>query len=221
MFVLETKYKIYRTNKAIRKLILDQLIAINSQNFDMIIDELLEFLDPIIETHKTKIITKKDIDLIFKTIKQKMPNFENILTNIDLDILIFNNSHKYLNSETIPSQNLKHFKVLCFYMQDNDEYKQNRLNPIYVFLHELGHIICWIITNKNKEVPKSFFKVTKKYMCGLEPNNPDALEVFADCFAMAIMYNTQLNCYNPFALFEEELFIDLEKYFSKIITELQ
>lgn len=61
----------------------------------------------------------------------------------------------------------------------------------------------------------------KKYLNGLNPDNPAALEVFADSFAMAIMYNTSLNCYNPFSNFSKELFIDLEKYFIKIMAFAQ
>ena len=65
------------------------------------------------------------------------------------------------------------------------------------------------------------FQDIGKYFIGLTPDNPDALEVFADCFSMAIMYNTPLNKYNPFSMFSEELFIDLEKYFTKIIKTIK
>ena len=221
-FKPKEKYQIYYKNEAFKKLILDYFSIINIENFDNIIDDLLEFLNPVIDVHETKRITKKDIDLIFKTIIKKMPEFENILEKITLNILILNNSHKYVNSATTHSKNFEYFMIFCFYMKNNEEYKEGRINPIYVFLHELGHIICWIATKKSREVPKSFFEdIGGDYFEGLTPDNPDALEVFADCFAMMIMYNTPLNCYNPFSNFFEELFIDLEKYFSKIIKELQ
>jgi len=219
-FESKKKYQIYYPNEAIRKIILDQFAKLNLKNFDKTIEELLEFLYPIMETHKTKRIFKKDIELILKIIIQKIPKFEKILKNITLNILIFNNSHQYLDSASIPSKDFQHFMIICFYMKNNNDYQQGLVNPIYVFLHELGHIICWIVTSKSREVPKSFFKDIEKYMNDSNLSNLDALEVFADSFAMAIMYNTPLNRYNPYSNFQEELYIALEKYFFKIITEL-
>ena len=219
----ETKesYRILYNHKAIKKLILEQFAGLNLQNFDSIIDDLLTVLSSITDTHTTPNISEDNIKTIFKTINQKIPEFNNILSNIDLDILILDYTDKNVNSATVPSQNFKKFKILCFCMKDNDEYKSGALNPIYVFLHELGHIICWLVTSEYKKTPNSFFQDIGKYFIGLTPDNPDALEVFADCFAMAIMYNTPLNKYNPFSMFSEELFIDLEKYFTKIIKTIK
>lgn len=220
-FLKENQYELYNSKKSIREIIISQFRRLDLQNFDLVIDEVLEFLEPITIPYKTKRLFKKDVELVFKTINKKIPDFGNIMQNIKINILLLNNSHKYLNSLIYSSQNLKNFNIVCFYMKNNDEYQSGMLNPIYVFLHEIGHIICFLITNEFGKVPLSFFPYINKYMDGLTIDNPDTLEVFADSFAMAIMYNTSLDCYNPFTKFKEEFFIDLEKYFKETIPKIE
>ncbi len=120
----------------------------------------------------------------------------------------------------MPSIDFKAFNIFCFCMKDEEEYQRGEIHPIYVFLHEVGHIICWLITQKDRKVPKSFFDSIGKYTNGLESSNPDALEVFADSFAMSVMHNTSLDVYNPFKMLREELYVALEEYYSQIVAEI-
>lgn len=211
---------IYYSEKAIRNLVLEQFIKINSKNFNNRINDLQSFFESITEKHSTKKITKKDIDVIFKVINQKFPDFQKILNNITINILIFNNTDKEVNSAAIPSQNFKKFKIICFCMKKDEDYLSGAVNPCYVFLHELGHILCWLITKETRKVPKTFLNKMGKYMKPTDPSNPDLLEVFADSFAMAIMNNTALNIYNPFRFLPKELFTDLETYFKEILKTI-
>ena len=215
------EYKIFNTKYAIKKLLLNQIIQLNNKNFDYILNDLINLLEPFTETRKTKRISKKDINLVFQIIQNKIPELKNIFQNIDINIFIFNNSHKFLNSLTTLSLDFKHYIIMCFYMKNNIEYKSGKLNPIYVFLHELGHIICLLSTKSKTSIPNSFLQDLNKYITNLTPDDEDALEVFADSFAMAMMYNTSLNIYNPFStLYPDEFFNDLEKYFKKLIKEI-
>ena len=211
---------IYHSEKAIRKLVLEQFPKINVKNFNNRINDLLSFFDSIIEKHSTKKITQKEIKSIFKVINQKFPDFQKILNNIIIDILIFNNTDKDINSGALPAKNFKKFKIICFCMKKDEDYLSGTVNPSYVFLHELGHILCWLMTNEERKVPENFLKKIEKYMIPIDPSNQDLLEVFADSFAMAIMHNTELNRYNPFHSLPKELFTDLEEYFKESIRVL-
>lgn len=216
-FIDKHGYRIIKGKKAIQNLIANQFLMLTTKDFENVIIEIILFLSQFEKSKKTAIISKEEITTIFDVICKKFPNFNNILKNINIDILILDNSNTYHNSITIPNGYYNFFKILCFYMKDNDEYKSGQLNPIYVFIHEIGHIINWYVTKENRIVPSSFFEEVGKYYPTLTPDNPDALEVFADSFAMAIMYNTDLSKYNPFSSLHEELFKKLEIYFKNII----
>lgn len=207
---------IYDSEKAIRKLVLEQFPKINIKNFNNRINDLLSFFEPITEKHSTKKITRKEIKIIFKVINQKFPDFQKILNNITINILIFNNTNKDINSGALPSKNFKKFKIICFCMKKDEDYLSGAVNPSYVFLHELGHILCWLMTKEERKVPKTFLEKIGKHMEPIDPSNPDLLEVFADSFAMAVMNNTELNIYNPFHSLPKELFTDLETYFKEV-----
>ena len=217
MFKKEQPYYIYYSQKAIIRLVFNQFANLTLDNFDYIIDSLLDFFKTFNTKCNTKKITKKEIDYTFNIINKKIPNFQHILNNINLDIYILNNSNDLNNSSSIPSQNFKDFKIICYYLKDNDEYNNGITNPIYVFLHELGHVLCWYYTKEPRTLPDSFIDFLK-----IPINNDDALEIFADFFSIAIMYHTPLNDYNPFIkTISEEFLINIEKYFLNLINTIK
>lgn len=214
-------YRVLSGKKAIQDLMSSQFIGLNQDNFTDKIKELQDVLDEFTDTQKTKIIKKPEITTVFNTICEKFPNFENILHNVCIEILILRETNKNYNSLCYPDSDFIGFKILCLYMKDDKEYKDGTTNPIYVLLHELGHVINWYITKEKKKVPDSFFKVVGKHNTSLKPENPLALEVFADSFAMAVMHNTELDKYNPFNnIIDEEVFIGLENYFQNIFNNI-
>ena len=217
MFKKEQPYYIYYSQKAIIRLVFNQFANLTLDNFDYIIDSLLDFFKTFNTKYNTKKITKKEIDYTFNIINKKIPNFQHILKNINLEIYILNNSNNLNNSSSIPSQNFKDFKILCYYLKDNDEYNNGITNPIYVFLHELGHVLCWYYTKESRTLPDSFIDFLE-----IAVNNDDALQVFADFFSIAIMYHTPLNDYNPFIkTISEEFLINIEKYFLNLINTIK
>lgn len=220
--ILETKkeYYIYYNKQSLQRMVLKDLIYINIDNFDLVIDSILELLSEFNDKNETSKITKKDINTVFKILNDKI-DMSKILNNIRLEIYILNYSHKKNNSFSIPSNDFKNFIIVCFYLKNDEEYQKGMNNPIYVFLHELGHIICWIVTQKIMEVPDLFFKSLNKFFPTLDKDNPDALEVFADCFAMYAMHNTSLDIYNPFTSFSEEFYICLEKLFKELLKNIK
>ena len=217
MFKKEQPYYIYYSQKAIIRLVFNQFANLTLDNFDYIIDSLLDFFKTFNTKCNTKKITKKEIDYTFNIINKKIPNFQHILKNINLEIYILNNCNNLNNSSSIHSQNFKDFKILCYYLKDNDEYNNGITNPIYVFLHELGHVLCWYYTKESRTLPDSFIDFLE-----IPVNNDDALEVFADFFSIAIMYHTPLNDYNPFIkTISEEFLINIEKYFLNLINTIK
>ena len=143
------EYSVLKNKESFIYLLSSQLIRINTiTDFDIILNELRMFSNGFKPKGKTLNINKTQIDEVIKIIYSKYPNFKNILSNINLSILIINIEDKYYNSTSIPSSNFKQFNIYCYCMKDNNEYKEGKTNPIYVLLHEIGHVICWLATNK-------------------------------------------------------------------------
>ena len=152
---------------------------------------------------------------------QIYPNLENILKDITINIFLLNLENKEYNSITMPASTFKQFSIFCYYLKDNDEYKHLNNNPIYIFLHEFGHVLSFIITKKNMQTPDNFLEYFKLDSV-LTNEHPNAQEVFADFFAISVMYRTKLNKYNVFAeSFPQELFSKIGEYFTNLIENYE
>lgn len=81
-------------------------------------------------------------------------------------------------------------------------------NPQYVFLHEIGHILDKCLTENSERPPLSFkrFLVDKKVLSNdrYYEDDPIAIaDLFADCFAMAMLHNSSYANLNPFRQYKE------------------
>ena len=123
-------------------------------------------------------------------------NFYDILKGEALHILLFENSHLTVNSECVPKI-MDNGDVNCalfiYHLKD-----ECHCSPEHVFLHELGHVLQIKITGDSRKVPPSFLPFAKEAFPDIAKEIEP--EVFADCFAMAVMYNSQFSVYDPFDL---------------------
>ena len=66
-----------------------------------------------------------------------------------------------------------------------------------VFLHELGHVLNTMLTGSIFLVPDDFLSIFQPIFPGIE-NFATANEIFAHCFAMAVMTHPEFRMYDPF-----------------------
>ena len=211
-------YYIYNSVSGLKYILSSQLFRINKiEDFDNIIEEIKEYSINLVEKFNTKRITKTQVDDIFKTLYKLYPNLKNIFSNVTINIFLFNFSNKVYNSHTMPASTCNFFTIMCYYIKDDEEFKNLNNNPIYVFLHELGRVLSIIIT-------KDFIKVPDKFLesAGLDdvlkPNQPESSEVFADFFALSVMHQTKYSKYNVFdGKIPDTLYSKLDSYFKELI----
>jgi hypothetical protein len=146
-------------------------------------------------------------------LSDKFPYWKTVSPNAAIDILIMKNSHRLYNSLCGTDDNYKKFVVYMFNMKDDS------LRPEYVFLHELGHLLQMALTGSVLIVPDEFinFHNSTQYE-KLEQGNPDAAEVFADIFAIAVMRGTVLSDFYPFS-FPDVLNERFEKFFNELFNK--
>ena len=220
-YIFLEKYYVVKKDKAFNYLLSTQLIKVhNPDDLSEIIHNLRYFSNNFIERETGSIIREKQIAKAIELISSKYPNFSNILKRIKLNIILLKVGDKKYNSTTAYAQNFTSFDIYCYYMKNNEEYQNNKLNPVYVFLHEMGHIINWLITKEDNVLPDDFLENAIMFR-GLTNDNPDALEVFADSFAMSVLYNTEYEKYDPFSSITKKDHMLLEKYFFKKINEIK
>jgi hypothetical protein len=98
--------------------------------------------------------------------------------------------------------------------------KDGDISPEYVFLHELGHVLQTSLTGSVDVVPEEFLRFDQTVGGQLKQGDPDACEVFADLFAIAVMRGTALCSHDPFP-FSEEFKRNIECFFLKLVQKYQ
>ena len=84
-----------------------------------------------------------------------------------------------------------HCALFIYHLKD-----ECHCSPEYVFLHELGHVVQIKITGDSHKVPPSFLPFAEAIFPDMTKETE--AEIFADCFAMAVMYDSQFSVYDPF-----------------------
>lgn len=93
------------------------------------------------------------------------------------------------------------------------------LDPEYVFMHEVGHLLAFNLTGDPEKVPDSFVEFNKVF-------NPtwdgELLEVFVDLFSGAVMMDTEYASKNPILpIFSIERQQVTRDYFIKLMGALK
>ena len=150
---------------------------------------------------------------IISILEAKYPFFEVAATKNPLHILNINNTNRVYNSTTGCSESGVPVAIHMYNMKDSDT------APEYVFLHELGHVLQASLTDSVIYVPDEFIQLHNSIpnTRRLEQGNPDAPEVFADTFAIAVMCRTELSRYDPFNF--SEAFNEILERFYKTLFE--
>lgn len=158
-------------------------------------DELIEEEAEIKDNDIIDILRLEHIERYLSYIKHKTKN---------LMILTFKSSFKEVNAYAFC-----HANMICIAPSNKE------IDFRYILLHEIGHLLNIAITNANK-VPDDFIPIFQKSFNNYnEVPIEDMLEIYADCFSIAMMNNTQYKNLNPFIKeFSKESVALITDYFS-------
>lgn len=173
------------------------------------------------ETPSGKHVSKSFIEEAVAYLNDKYSFFNKVYRNETPRFLLLNNSHRDFNSIcAVRGDHIEnmHYYAVLFNMRNN---AGPEAIPEYVFLHELGHALQVSITGSIKTPPGSF----RQYLAILNPNSANSTdeelcEVFADTFAMAVMYDKQFARYDPFDMISVDAKEICRLYVDKLMDTL-
>jgi hypothetical protein len=175
------------------------------------IRNIIDFVSNNIVSPSGKYLSIQDAKDTITKISDKFPYFDIVGKLGILNILLLDNTHTLFNSLCGVNAEGSGAVVIMYHMNDK------QMAPVYVFLHELGHVLQIAMTGSVNYVPDSFIRFHERLSTGLKQGMYDAPEVFADSFAIAVMYNTPLQAYNPFN-FNDKLNLAIELFFYDVFN---
>jgi|GEM_PF-3049813 len=160
------------------------------------LSELSRWIRATFTTPSGKQITEKQIVSMFNVAENKFLISERFLLQAPIDILLVNNTCCHANSLYYINSNpnvVKKDLIVLTHVSDE------RVQPEFVFLHELGHMVHTRITQKEFVAPRSFdvlhpliFKYSR-----MDPAVPPKRwlkkwfsECFSECFAIAVLHRS-------------------------------
>lgn len=178
------------------------------------IKSLITYIDETIIRPTGYFLTVEQEGKILSTLTAKFPFWEVVSANRPLVILNFNNTNRIYNSLCGTDEGEKSSVILMYNMKDNS------VIPEYVFLHELGHALQIALTGSADDVPNEFieFHNSMPYTEKINQGDKDATELFADTFAISVMMNTELSCFDPFH-FSDSLNAHFEAFYFKLFDK--
>lgn len=178
------------------------------------IKKLIEYIDTFITDPSGNCLTERRAERVLQVLVAKFPYFDVVGKYKPLNILNINNTDKRFNSQCGINASGDECIILMYHMKDSD------ISPEYVFLHELGHALQIALTGSNEIVPEEFIRFHEGLNSPLKQGNPDAPDVFADTFAMAVMRGTKLCSHDPFEL-SDNLKLAMERLITGIFQRHQ
>ena len=189
------KYHIYHSNKSIPPYLFSYGLTIGKvrEMRKNIKDRIKDIDETIIEPSCVR-LTVEDEEKILSVLSNKFPFLEIITASKTLDIININNTYRLYNSMCGISGDSASFVIYMYNMKDK------AIAPEYVFLHELGHVLQFALTDSNLIVPDGFIEFNKSVLKkDLGQGNNGTVEIFADMFAISVMHGTDLCKFNPFS----------------------
>lgn len=150
-------------------------------------------------------IAVSEIDMVMNAVSKKYPLWRRMFVDNKLTILRLNNTHKEMNSMCNASHKIGDatkfsYELYLFHTKDLEQG-----HPVYIFLHELGHILQVEAAHDPALVPESFIKFSNG-MTGKELTQGEfAPELFADAFAMAMMQTFGWKEYDTFDIVSDSV----------------
>ncbi|MDL2288234.1 hypothetical protein LJC32_02515 [Oscillospiraceae bacterium OttesenSCG-928-F05] len=165
-------------------------------------------------------ITEGAIHQIMNHVEQRFGYCSSVLKHNPLRIIISEDSYKDGNSLVMSLLVSKEHDHIA----QNDAVILTHLNgniaPEFVFLHELGHILHLRITQRYDlyTPPRSFDLILEKMFPGAV-NKSDSVkaELFAECFAIAALYQSDYSRYDHVDFMSDENKLFNRSYFSALL----
>ncbi len=183
----EKHYTIYENGCANFKFLQSYIVQGHVNEELSVYDKFIDFISFArneVTEPKFSRLQKDEVIKVLETIDAKY-SFTSKINN--LKILLLNNSHTEYNSICNIVSDIhgnQHISSEIYLFNIKNE---NVKNPLYVFLHELGHTVQVMISDDAQKAPDIFLKVSDKMLNVPLEQGPQAVELFADVFAMGLM----------------------------------
>lgn len=172
-----------------------------------------EFFEP-----KTVGLSKKQINKVLNFLQSKYGIFDIITCKTELEIFLFNNSHKQFNSICEVFSDASQPETYCKQYILTFASRAEEHDPYQVLIHEIGHALQVALTHQVMIIPDSFIEMNKELDVHLENNKVDSTDVFADVFAVVAMNKSYLEDHNDLISFFPSKVLDLfEHYFTELL----
>ncbi|WP_088226121.1 hypothetical protein [Desulfosporosinus sp. FKB] len=197
-----------------------RLISSNKiRDYKVTLHKLIDMFDNEFNEPKTVGLKKDQVNNVLHFLQSEYRIFDIITCKTDLEIFLFNNSHKQFNSfcevfydEKEPETYHKRF-IFTFASRSEEH------DPYQVLIHEIGHALQVALTHQGMMTPDSFIEMNKELDVYLENNTVVSAEVFADIFSVVVMNNSYFAVHNDLIrIFPPEV-LDLFKCYFKMLFE--
>jgi len=205
-FYLKNPYIIFEGNEGIRLYLKNRWQFYNSyrKNRECLLTVISEIREKIIRPQGQR-ITVKEIESIMDTLDQKFSFVEKVIDKKHIEIVMLDHSHACWNNFTSISRinDIRYYRIITTHIRKESPHSEQ-----YSFLHELGHILHFVLTDSFNALPEGFTKIQRIMFNqrDIPPSNEEMCELFADCFAIAAIYGSHLEKYDPY-----DMILDVDK----------
>jgi len=154
----------------------------------------------------------KELEVEYLLNTKKGKNFCKIVSEYS-PLVILNILEKHIEYN---SMTLTYFNIVI-----NSIHKLENQDRIYVFAHELGHILQYSETNSQDIYPSGFYDMFERSFNNKISNvkEEDLREIFADCFSVYFMMGTKYEHNNPFMQeFTDESIHIINEFFETLMS---
>ena len=130
----------------------------NIRDFKVMAKEIIRIYETELADSENYLLTEEEAVEALETAYNKVNFFKNMNLKSQLFIFLHEKRNLEFNSYVIPSfkKPLNKYFISCFQMPSTN------INPVYVFYHELGHVLLCELTGELSKIPYSFYKLAKK-----------------------------------------------------------
>ena len=209
----------------------------NIRDFKVMAKEIIRIYETELVDSENYLLTEEEAVEALENAYNKVNFFKNMNLKSQLYIFLHEKRNLEFNSYVIPSfkKPLNKYFISCFQMPSTNT------NPVYVFYHELGHVLLCELTGELSKIPYSFYKLAKKIVnIDNVDSEKEMIELFCDFFATYLMLDTKHEKYVPYVLDDCEKnlinkyfrhvedniesfndFTDLSRYFNKLLDDVE